>query len=39
MFSAQLACPQKAPTEMNAPIAKQNPQFLLSVMHWLPGLF
>ncbi|MGH9834102.1 MAG: DUF4350 domain-containing protein [Blastocatellia bacterium] len=38
MFSAQLAGPQKAPMGMNAPIAKQNPQFLLNVMHWLSGL-
>jgi hypothetical protein len=38
MFSAQLAGPQKSPMGMNAPIAKQNPQFLLNVMHWLSGL-
>ena len=38
MFSAQLAGPQKAPMGMNDPIAKQNPQFLLNVMHWLSGL-
>jgi hypothetical protein len=38
MFSAQLAGPQKAPMGMNAPIAKQNPQFLLNVLHWLSGL-
>ncbi len=38
MFSAQLAGPNKAPMGMNAPIAKQNPQFLLNVMHWLSGL-
>lgn len=38
MFSAQLAGPQKAPMGMNAPIAKQNPQFLLNVIHWLSGL-
>jgi hypothetical protein len=23
---------------MNAPVAKQNPQFLLNVLHWLSGL-
>jgi hypothetical protein len=23
---------------MNAPVAAQNPQFLLNVMHWLTGL-
>src|SRR5262249_31342624 len=38
MFSAQLAGPQKFPMGMNDPIAKQNPQFLLNVMHWLSGL-
>lgn len=38
MFSAQLAGPQKSPMGMNAPIAKQNPQFLLNVMRWLSGL-
>jgi len=38
MFSAQLAGPNKSPMGMNAPIAKQNPQFLLNVMHWLSGL-
>lgn len=38
MFSAQLAGPNKAPMGMNAPIAAQNPQFLLNVLHWLSGL-
>ena len=38
MFSAQLAGPNKAPMGMNAPIANQNPQFLLNVMHWLSDL-
>ncbi len=38
MFSAQLAGPQKRPMGMNAPVAKQNLQFLLNVMHWLSGL-
>jgi hypothetical protein len=38
MFSAQLAGPQRAPMGMNAPIAAQNPQFLLNVLHWLSGL-
>jgi hypothetical protein len=38
MFSAQLQGPQKRPMGMNAPVAKQNPQFLLNVMHWLSGL-
>src|SRR5262245_60015049 len=38
MFSAQLAGPQRATMGMNNPIAKQNPQFLLNVMHWLSGV-
>jgi hypothetical protein len=38
MFSAQLAGPQKLPMGMNNSVAKQNPQFLLNVMHWLSGL-
>jgi uncharacterized protein (DUF2249 family) len=37
MFSAQLAGPNRSPMGMNAPIAAQNPQFLLNVMHWLSG--
>jgi hypothetical protein len=37
MFSAQLAGADKRPMGMNAPIAKQNPQFLLNVMRWLAG--
>jgi len=38
MFSAQLGGPNRAPVGMNAPIAAQNPQFLLNTMHWLTGL-
>jgi hypothetical protein len=38
MFSAQLAGPKKEPMGMNAPTAKQNPQFLLNVVHWLTGV-
>jgi hypothetical protein len=38
MFSAQLAGPQKRPMGMNDPVAKQNPQLLLNVIHWLSGL-
>lgn len=38
MFSAQLAGPAKVAMGMNAPIAKQNSQFLLNVMHWLSGI-
>jgi len=37
MFSAQLAGPGRGPMGMNAPVAAQNPQFLLNVMHWLSG--
>jgi uncharacterized protein (DUF2249 family) len=37
MFSAQLAGPNRGPMGMNAPVAAQNPQFLLNVMHWLSG--
>lgn len=38
MFSAQLTGAQRNPMGMNSPKAKQNPQFLLNVMHWLSGL-
>ncbi len=38
MFSAQLAGPNKSPMGMNAPVAAENPQFLLNVIHWLSGL-
>lgn len=38
MFSAQLAGPNRSPMGMNAPVARENPQFLLNVMHWLSGL-
>ncbi len=38
MFSAQLAGAERRPAGMNHPIAKQNPQFLLNVMHWLSRL-
>jgi hypothetical protein len=37
MFSAQLAGPNHTPMGMNAPVASQNPQFLLNVFHWLSG--
>jgi len=37
MFSAQLAGPNRGRMGMNAPVASQNPQFLLNVMHWLSG--
>jgi hypothetical protein len=35
MFSAQLAGPGQQKMGMNAPVAKQNHQLLLNVMHWL----
>ena len=35
MFSAQLAGPEKRPMGMNSPLAPDNQQFLLNVMHWL----
>jgi hypothetical protein len=35
MFSAQLGGPNRRPFGMNAPEAKQNPQLLLNVLHWL----
>jgi hypothetical protein len=37
MFSAQLSGPDRIPMGMNAPAAKQNPQFVLNVLHWLSG--
>lgn len=37
MFSAQRAGPQGRPMGMNAPVAAQNPQFILNAMHWLTG--
>ena len=38
MFSAQVAGPDRMPIGMNAPMAEQNYQFVLNVMHWLSGL-
>src|SRR6266508_747087 len=35
MFTAQLTGEDRHPMGMNAAIAKQNPQFVLNVMHWL----
>lgn len=35
MFTAQLTGEDRHPMGMNAAIAKQNPQFILNVMHWL----
>lgn len=41
MFSAQRAGPKRHPAGFNSPIAPQNAQFLLNVLHWLsrtPGM-
>jgi hypothetical protein len=38
MFSAQVSGPNREPFGMNTPAAKQNPQFLLNLLHWLSGL-
>lgn len=35
MFSAQRYGPDKRPMGMNAPEARENPQLLLNVLHWL----
>jgi len=37
MFSAQLAGPQREPIGMNHPMAAQNYQVVLNVLHWLTG--
>jgi hypothetical protein len=37
MFSAQLAGPQRRPMGMNSPEARENPRYVLNVMHWLSG--
>jgi len=37
MFSAQVTGPNRVPMGMNAPVAAQNPQFLLNLFHWLSG--
>lgn len=39
MFSAQLAGPNKVPMGMNHPLAKQNYQLLLNIIHWLDRLY
>lgn len=38
MFSAQVAGPRRRPMGMNAPMAEQNPQFVLNVLRWLAGV-
>lgn len=37
MFTAQRKQPSGQPFGMNSPVAAQNPQFLLNVLHWLSG--
>ena len=37
MFSAQVTGANRAPMGMNAPIGKQNVQFLLNLIRWLTG--
>lgn len=37
MFTAQLGGPNRIPTGMNVPNAKENPELLLNVLHWLDG--
>jgi len=38
MFTAQRNSSNENPIGMNAPMAEQNHQFVLNVMHWLSGL-
>jgi hypothetical protein len=38
MFTAQIAGPDRKPMGMNAPMAEQNAQFVLNLMHWLSGI-
>ena len=35
MLSAHVSGPNRVPVGMNAPVASQNQQFVLNVMHWL----
>jgi hypothetical protein len=37
MFTAQLVGDERRPAGMNEPIAAQNMQFLLNIVHWLSG--
>ncbi|HMU47508.1 MAG TPA: DUF4350 domain-containing protein [Chitinophagaceae bacterium] len=37
MFTTQLAGPQQMKVGMNSPIAKENYQLLLNIIHWLDG--
>lgn len=38
MCTAQVVGPKRAPVGINAPIAPQNAQFCLNVVHWLSGV-
>jgi len=38
MFTAQIIRPQGIRFGMNVSIAKENPQFLLNIFHWLSGI-
>jgi hypothetical protein len=38
MFSAQVAGADRRPMGMNAPMAEQNAQFVLNVLHWLSAI-
>lgn len=37
MLTAQVAGPNRRPMGMNAPVASQNQQFVLNLIHWLSG--
>ncbi len=37
MFSAQVSGADRSPMGMNAPMAEQNFQFVLNILHWLTG--
>jgi hypothetical protein len=37
MFTAQIGGANRTRMGMNAPLAEQNPQFVLNVLHWLTG--
>ena len=38
MFSAQLAGPNQIKMGMNNPVAPENYQLLLNIIHWLDGI-
>jgi len=37
MFTAQIYGPTRIPMGINHPLAKENPQFILNLLHWLVG--